>query len=169
MRGKEFLAGIGFVVLLGATGGCGSSSKQTHTTASAASGLGGAAPQQLVGTFKTTLTRDDAARAPRPSELPIGPWTLVIGNSGGPGNSRAVGVGNGDTDRVVHRFGVKGNVFAMACTDDQGLPASGSEAYAWSIRGRKLIFSIASARCGRGDANTQTILTSHPWIKQAAG
>jgi hypothetical protein len=165
MRGRELGLAIAATAALGALAACGSSTKHPVHPRSAA--LGGPAPQELVGTFKTSLTRRDAAHAPRPNELPIGSWTLVIGNSGGPNNSRAVGIGPGDTDRVVYRFGVKRNVLAIGCNDDQGLPAPGAQTYTWSIRARALTLTPAAAGCKGGDRNTPVILGSHPWIKQA--
>jgi hypothetical protein len=119
-----------------------------------------------VGTFKTSLNRSDAAGAPRPNELPIGPWTLVIGNSGGPNNARALGVGNGDTNRVLYRFGVKGSVLSIGCNNDQGLPAAGSQSYTWSMHGRALTLRPRSGACRSGDLNAPVILGSHPWTKQ---
>jgi hypothetical protein len=153
------------LVSLSAATAC-DSSPRPAASGSEPSSLGGQAPAALVGTFTTTITRRDAARAPKRDELPIGPWTLVIGNRGGPGNGRALGVGNGDTDRVVYRFGVSGNRLSIGCNDDQGLPASGAQAYTWSVRRRTLRLQAASPPCRRGDPNNQLILTAHPWVKQ---
>jgi hypothetical protein len=153
--------------------GCGSdsgSSSQQATpaaqTTKAKPNLGGPAPADLLGTFTTTLTRRDAAGARKPDELPIGPWTLVIGNSGGPGNSRALGIGNGDTNRVVYQFGVQGQTIALRCTDDQGIPTSGQEKFAFAVNGPKVTFKLTSAECAHADANLATILASHPWKKR---
>jgi hypothetical protein len=167
MPGKRLVVAIVAAASLGALfAGCGSTTKRSAGATSQASALGGPAPERLVGTFKTSLSRRDAARAPKPNELPIGPWTLVIGNSGGPNNSRALGMGNGDTNRVVYRFGVKGNVLSVGCNDDLGLPAAGSQSYSWSIHERALTLNRASGACQGGDRNAQVILTSHPWTKQ---
>jgi hypothetical protein len=166
MRGKTLRVAVVAAASLGASSGCGSASKHSAGTASQTSALGGPAPHQLVGTFRANLSRRDAVRAPRPAELPLGPWTLVIGNSGGPNNSRALGIGNGDTNKVLYRFGVRGNVLSVGCNDDQGLPAAGSQTYTWSIRGRRLTFKPASAGCQGGDRNTPVILSSHAWTRQ---
>lgn len=166
MRGRRLSEAVVITASVGALAACGSSGPQPAHGKSDGTALGGPAPGGLVGTFKTSLSRRDATHAPRPGELPIGPWTLVIGNSGGPNNARALGVGNGDTNRVAYRFGVKGSVLSIGCNDDQGLPAAGSQSYTWSIRGRRLTLSPRSGACHGGDRNTAVILTSHPWIKQ---
>jgi hypothetical protein len=166
MRRKPQLIATVVLVSLGAASACDSGPRHAAESGSVPSGLGGQAPATLVGTFKTRITRRDATRAPKPDELPIGPWTLVIGNRGGPGNGRALGVGNGDTDRVVYRFGVSGNRLSIGCNDEQGLPASGVQTYTWSVRLRTLRLRAASAACRRGDPNNQLILTAHPWVKQ---
>lgn len=166
MRPRQLAASAAVAAPLMALAACGSSTKQPTPPERVRSVLGGPAPQRLVGTFKTSLSRRDAAGAPKPNELPIGPWTLVIGNSGGPNNARALGVGNGDTNRVAYRFGVKGNVLALGCNDDQGLPAAGSQAYTWSIHGRILTLRPRSGGCRGGDRNVAVILGSHPWTKQ---
>jgi hypothetical protein len=166
MRRKPLLIPTVVLVSLGAAAACDSGPRHPAESGSEASSLDGRAPAALVGTFKTTITRRDAARAPKPDELPIGRWTLVIGNRGGPSNGRALGVGNGDTDRVVYRFGVSGNRLSIGCTDDQGLPASGVQTYTWSVRRRTLRLQAASPACRRGDPNNQLILTAHPWVKQ---
>jgi hypothetical protein len=119
-----------------------------------------------VGTFKTTLSRADLARAPQPGEMSAGSWTLVIGNRGGPGNERALAIGPGDTDRAVYRFGIHGNRLSIGCTDNHGLPTSGSQTYLWSIHERALTLTPASAKCKQGDPDTQLILTRHTWTKQ---
>ncbi len=161
MQIRRMSAGlVGIAALAVAATGCGSSSKPKDD-------LGGPAPASLLGTFSTTIDRGDAASAPKPQELPIGPWKLVIANSGGPDNSRALGVGNGDTDRVVYRFGVNGNVLSIRCNDDQGLPSSGSQSYLWSTDRGKLTLKPDSAGCKSGDVNNPVILSSHPWLKQA--
>lgn len=168
MQNRTMSAGlVGIAALALAIAGCGSSSSSSSSS-KPKDDLGGAAPASLVGTFSTTIDRSDAAGAPKPEELPIGPWTLVIGNSGGPDNSRALGVGNGDTDRVVYRFGVKGNVLSIRCNDDQGLPSAGSQSYLWSTDGTKLTLKPRSAGCKSGDLNNPVILSSHPWLKQAS-
>src|SRR5947207_11846681 len=118
-----------------AAAGCGSSSSHRTTSGASAPTLGGPAPAQLTGTFTTTLNRQDRAGAPKPDEWPIGPWTLVIGHHAGPNNARALGVGNGDTNRVVYRFGVSGNVLSIRCNDAPGLPSTGAESHAWTVRG----------------------------------
>jgi hypothetical protein len=162
----------GVAVLVPAVSGCGSNSKQSiqpaveTSPAAQSSLLGGPAPASLVGTFTTTINRKDAAAAPKPDEMPIGSWTLVIDNSGGPNHFRALGIGDADNARVVYGFGVKGNLLSMGCVDDQGLPASGSESYTWSVEGTTLSLKPSSAPCKQGDPNHPVILTSHPWTKQ---
>jgi hypothetical protein len=61
--------------------------------------------------------------------LPLGPWTLVIGNRTGADGTRALGVGNGETDRVSYSFGVNGNHLLIRCNDGQGLPSTASQTY----------------------------------------
>jgi hypothetical protein len=165
---REIAPALVALATLTAAAGCGSSSSHPASSGHAQSALGGPASRQLIGTFTTTLTPRDRTAAPKPAELPTGPWTLVIGNNGGPNNSRALGLGNGDTNRVVYRFGVTGATLILGCTDQDGLPTGGSEKYAWSLRGRALTLKPASAACKHGDANNQLILTSHPWTKQGA-
>jgi hypothetical protein len=166
---RKQLTAILVAAALGAAAGCGSSNTEPTRSGPTNAQLGGAAPTALVGTFKTTLTRRDVARAPIPNELPLGPWTLVIGNSAGPGHTRALGVGNGDYDRVVYRLGVNGNRVLLGCNNDQGLPSDGSETYIWSLRGERLTLKPVSPACKHGDPNNQLILTSHPWTRQSVG
>ena len=178
MKHTALLPTAAAVAALSVVSGCGSGS---HPSAGSASrhagvrghvatqltGLGAQAPTRLTGTFTTTFSRHDAAGAPKPDELPIGLWTLIIGNTGGPNNNRALTVGPGASGGDSFRFGVSGNRLVIGCNDDQDLPTAGSQTYTWSISGGMLTLNAASPACAHGGANNQMILTSHRWIRHA--
>jgi hypothetical protein len=156
------------VAALGVVSGCGSGSHPAPTSSPQYSGSGSEAPAQLTGTYTATISRQDRTGAPRPAELPIGRWTLIIANTGGPNNGRALTVGPGDTGGVSFRFGAGGSHVAIGCNDDQDLPTAGSQTYTWSISGGTLRLTAVSPRCTHGGANNQLILTSHRWIRHSA-
>jgi hypothetical protein len=167
MKHSVLLTTAAAVAALSVVSGCGSGSSPTPASGPQHPGLGEQAPAQLAGTFTATFSRHDSADAPKPDELPTGPWTLVIANTGGPNNTRALAVGPGDTARVSFRFRVSGNRLVIGCNDDQELPGAGSQTYTWSISGRMLTLKAASPPCAHGGANNQLIFTSHRWVKHA--
>lgn len=156
------------LVCVGVMSGCGSTGSHSAQSSSRLSGLGGRAPARLVGTYRTTFSRKDRAQAPKPGELPLGRWTLLITNTGGASNTRALAVGKGDADRVSHRFTVVGDRLSIGCNDGQGLPSTGSQTYTWSIGHDTLMLTATSPPCKHDDPNTQLILSGHPWTKQGA-
>jgi hypothetical protein len=147
---------------LGIASGCGAGN--VHPSASHGT-LGGPAPALLAGTFTTTITRRDIANAPNPGEMPLGSWTLVIGNTGGTNNGRALALGPGDSGRDAYRFGVNGNRLTIGCDDDQGLPSAGSETFRWSVRGRTLLLKAVTPWCKHGGSDNEAVLSSHPWTR----
>jgi hypothetical protein len=167
MQAKGPLLVIAAVTSLGIASGCGSTASHTaNSSLSKESGLGGPAPARLLGMFRTKIGHREVSRAPKPDELPIGVWTLVITNNGGANHNRALGVGPGDTDRVTYRFGVSGNRLVIRCDNDQDLPSAGTQTYTWSIREAMLVLKPASPACRHGDPNNSLVLSSHPWVRQ---
>jgi hypothetical protein len=106
---RRLLPAAAALICVGVMSGCGATGSHPAQSSSRLPGLGGRAPAQLVGTYRTTFSRADLARAPKPGELPIGPWTLVIGNTGGANTTRPLAFGEGNADRVSHRFTVAGD------------------------------------------------------------
>ncbi len=124
---------------------------------------GGRAPKALVGTYRTTLTRADVAKAAVPAHVPTYKWELVIVNAPYLKYPLALGlrpVGQGG-DTVP--FGVQGNRINLQCLV-AGRPAAGFGTYAFTVRGKTLTLRLLHEPCKERDLrNRIAILTSRPW------
>lgn len=129
---------------------------------------GGAAPPSLVGTYRTTLTRADVAKASNPAHLPAQrTWELVIVNDPYVGYPRALGLRPAGSGGDTVPFGVRGKRLNLQClAGDAGAVVRGFGTYAWSRRGKTLRLRKLSEPCKDRDLrNRIAILTSEPWKK----
>jgi hypothetical protein len=130
---------------------------------------GGPAPKALVGTYTTTLTRDEILSVPRPRFFPSNPrWKLIIINEGAGGIAPyALGLNPVGSGGPAIPFGVKKNRIFLQCINANGFPARGYSTYTWTLRGRTLTFKLVSHPCKSDDDRNQPIvLTSEPWKKR---
>jgi hypothetical protein len=124
---------------------------------------GGPAPKALVGTYRTTLTRADIARAAVPAHVPTFKWDLVIVNAPYLKYKLALGFRPTGQGGDTVPFGVQGNRLNLQCLVD-GRPAPGFGTYAFTLRGKTLTFRLVRERCKEPDLrNRIVILTSRPW------
>lgn len=142
----------------------------TATVAAAASRIaappGGPAPASLVGTYRTTLTRADLAKAANPAHVPTFKWDLIVVNSGYLNYPRALGLRPFGQGGDTVPFGVRGNRLYLQCLDRSGAPAPGFATYAFSLSGKTLKFRLVHEPCkDRDTRNRIAILTSEPWNK----
>lgn len=128
---------------------------------------GGPAPKQLVGTWKTTLTRADIARAANPAHMPTTRnWELVIVNSRYLKYPRALGLRPAGEGGDTVPFAVHAHRLYLQCLV-QGAPSKGYGIYAWSVRGKTLRLRLVKEPCRERDLrNRIAILTSEPWKKR---
>jgi len=128
---------------------------------------GGAAPQRLLGTYRTTLTRADVARAANPAHLGSLRWELVIVNDGYLSYPHALGVRPAGEGGDTVPFGVRADKINLQCLVE-GRPAPGYGTYAWSLTGKTLRLRLVREPCKESDLrNRIVILTSRPWRKVA--
>jgi hypothetical protein len=129
---------------------------------------GGPAPRALVGTWRTTLTAADVARASNPAHMPAQrTWELVVGNTPYLRWPRALGLRPAGQGGDTMPFGFTGHRLYVQClAGDQGTVVSGHGTYAWSLRGKSLRFRLVSEPCTDRDLRNQiVILTSRPWTR----
>jgi hypothetical protein len=129
---------------------------------------GGPAPKPLAGTWRTTLTRADVARASNPAHLPAhGMWELVLANGRYLKWPRALGLRPAGEGGDTVPFGFRGNRLYVEClAGDQGSVVAGHGTYSWSLRGQALRFKLVSEPCKDRDLrNRIVILTSQRWTK----
>jgi hypothetical protein len=126
---------------------------------------GGPAPKALVGTYRTTLSRADLAKAANPAHIPTFKWDLVIINSPYLHYPRALGLRPTGQGGDTVPFGVKGNRIYLQCLVE-GAPAPGFGTYAFTLRGKSLRLRLLREPCKERDLrNRIAILTSKPWVK----
>lgn len=129
---------------------------------------GGPSPKPLVGTWRTTLTAADVARASNPAHMPAGrTWELVFVNEPYLKWPRALGLRPAGEGGDTVPFGFKGNRLYIEClVGGSGAAAPGHGTYAWSLSGTSLRFRLVSEPCKDRDLrNRIAILTSRPWRK----
>jgi hypothetical protein len=151
----------------------GADESATPTAAATGATKTGLAPDELVGTWVTTLEESDIAADASP-ELKDGglSWTIRIGNTGGPDDGPYLAI---DSDEF-------GNLEApsLRVNDDRLLllkeecAVTGGEAadptyefydneYRWTLSGGTLEISTITNQCP--DRVAETVLTSRPWTK----
>jgi hypothetical protein len=134
--------------------------------AKAVSPPGGPAPKALVGTWRTTLTRADIARASNPAHMTAA-WELVLVNGRYLKWPRALGLRPAGQGGDTVPFGFERNRVYIEClAGGAGTVVAGHGTYAWSLRGRTLRFRLVSEPCKDRDLrNRIVILTSRPWTR----
>jgi hypothetical protein len=127
---------------------------------------GGPAPKSLVGTWRTTLTRTDIAKAAYPAHMTTS-WELVLVNGRYLAWPRALGLRPAGEGGDTVPFGFKANHLYVAClAGGDGHVVSGYGTYAWSLSGRTLRFRLVSEPCKDRDLrNRIVILTSRSWTR----
>lgn len=139
------------------------------TTAATDGTKAGLAPDELVGTFTTTLEKSDLAADPPPELADGGPsWVIRIGNEGGPGDGPFLAIdsakeGFGNLEAPALR--VEGDRLMLV---DEECAAGGEtmfydNEYRWELSGRTLTITTIKNQCS--DRVAETILTSRPWAK----
>jgi len=142
-----------------ATGGCGGDSADNS----------GAPPDELVGTYNTTLRTSDVAGndAPELKAADGNKWILRIGSTGGPddGPFLAIDVAEGD-NLEAPSLRVEGDRL-MLNDEECARPGGGYDfydnEYTWSLDGDNLVIETVKNQCP--DRVAETILTSRPWTK----
>lgn len=136
-------------------------------------GASGTPPDELVGTYTTTLEASDIANdAPELRGASGHPWTLRIGAGGGPddGPYLAIDVAPGD-NLEAPALRVDGDRLLLL---DEECAGSGATAatydfydneYRWSLEGDTLTIETVQNQCP--DRVAETILTSRPWTRSA--
>ena len=125
---------------------------------------GGPAPKPLVGTWRTTLTHADVAKASNPAHMEF-TWELVLVNGRYLTWPRALGLRPAGEGGDTVPFGFKANRLYVAClAGGDGHVVSGYGTYAWTLSGRNLRFKLVSEPCkDRDTRNRIAILTSRAW------
>jgi len=129
---------------------------------------GGPAPKPLLGTWRTTLTRADIARASNPAHMPAQmTWELVLANGKYMAWPRALGLRPAGQGGDTAPFGFSGSRLFIQCLGgDQGSAVPGHGTYAWSLRDKSLRFKLVSEPCKDRDLrNRIVILTSQRWTR----
>ena len=128
---------------------------------------GGPAPKRLVGTYTTTLTRADVAKASNPAHVPGLKWELVIVNDRYLSYPHALGLRPAGQGGDTVPFGVQGGRIQLQCLVEGGA-APGYGTYSWSLTGKTLHLRLVREPCKERDLrNRIAILTSRPWRKIA--
>ncbi len=138
-----------------------------ETTAEATEG--GPPPDELVGTYETTLEASDVP-ADAPPELKDGgpAWKLRIGASGGPEDGPFLAIDSADEDfgnleaPSLHVDGDRLLLVKEECATGGEYQFHDNE-YRWKLDGETLTITEVENRCP--DEVALTILTSRPWKK----
>jgi hypothetical protein len=140
------------------------------TTTSATDGASGRlAPDELVGTFTTTLEKGDLPTDAPPELLDGGPsWAIRIGNTGGPDDGPFLAIDSADKEfgnLEAPALRVDGDRLVLL---DEECAAGGETTfydneYRWELRGRTLTITTIKNQCS--DRVAETILTSRPWTQ----
>ncbi len=130
---------------------------------------GGPAPKALIGTWHTTLTPADVAKAPLPSHMPLTrKWFLVILNTGSGTYPRVLGLRPAGEGGPSIPFGVQRNLIHLECLGSNELPIRGQDTFAWSAKAGALRLRLVRAGCRDGDdRNNAVVLTSELWRRSA--
>jgi hypothetical protein len=123
-------------------------------------------PTELVGTYTTTLEPSDIPANAAP-ELEAGDWELVIATSGAPDDGPALAI-NHPTKGNLEAPGltVDGDTLKLEqeeCAQKVGYVFYDNE-YSWKLDGSTLTLTTVKNDCP--DRVAETILTSHPWMRQ---
>jgi hypothetical protein len=128
-------------------------------------------PQQLLGTYTTTLEQSDVEAAGSPPEIagPDRSWTLRILNKGGPDNGPVLAIDNKTAGNLeAPSLRVDGDRLLLRkeeCAAGGQYKFYNNE-YAWKLSGKTLTITPVTNHCS--DRVALTILTSRPWTKTSA-
>ena len=127
------------------------------------------APDELVGTWTTTLEEGDVAPAAPPELKDGGPsWVIRIGNTGGPDDGPFVAIDSADENfgnLEAPALRVEGNRLRLV---QEECAAGGAQnfydnEYQWEITGGELTITTVTNQCP--DRVAETILTSRAWTR----
>jgi hypothetical protein len=159
------LLAIGVVASI-CVGGCGSGDDSETSSKAPAESAEQRAPDELVGTYTTTLKRSDLPPNP-PDELTHGSmqWKLTIANSGGVDDGPVFGIANGQLGSLENpSFGVKGDLIQLHREEcAAGDKPFYENQYRYKLSGKTLSLTKVKNLCP--DEVALTILTSEPWTK----
>ena len=149
-----------------AISGCGSDGDSDQTSTASTKPKEQRAPDELLGTYTTTLKSGDLPADP-PPELTDGSkrWKLTIANSGGIDDGPVFAIANSELGSLENpSFGVKGNVILLHREEC----ASGDKPFyenqnRYTLSGKTLTLTKVKNLCP--DEVALTILTSEPWTK----
>ena len=155
------MATLGALLALAAGCGGGGSSESA----------GGPAPQQLVGTYVTTLEQGDVEAAGSPPEIAGADrsWTLRILNTGGPDNGPVLVIEQKTAGNLeAPSLRVAGDRLLLR---NEECAAGGQykfydNEYRWKLSGKTLTITPVTNHCS--DRVALTILTSRAWTKASA-
>lgn len=165
---------IALIVSLAACGGGDSDDDDggeavATATAEAEGAKSGLAPDELLGTFTTTLEAGDVPADAPPELRDGGPsWIIRIGNTGGPGDGPFLAIDSADEsfgNLEAPALRVDGDRLLLL---DEECAASGEtkfydNEYRWELSGGTLTITKIKNQCS--DRVAETILTSRPWTK----
>jgi hypothetical protein len=169
------LSALCFALIL-SVAGCGGDSdgeaggEAAATTTAATDGTTtGLAPDELVGTFTTTLEKSDLPADPPPELADGGPsWVIRIGNRGGPSDGPFLAIDSADEEfgnleaPALHVDGDRLMLIDEECAAGGEIAFYDNE-YRWKLSGRTLTITTIKNQCS--DRVAETILTSRPWAK----
>jgi len=158
MRPAATLALTALVAAI-AAGGCGGDSSESS----------GAPPDELVGTYTTTLQASDVAGndAPELRGTDGNEWILRIDTAGGPDDGPFLAIDARDGENLeAPSLRVDGDRLVLQNEEcaraGRGYDFYDNE-YTWSLDGDTLVIERVSNQCA--DRVAETILTSRPWTK----
>ena len=128
----------------------------------------GAPPDELVGTYTTTLRASDVAGNDAPElNAADGKWILRIGSTGGPDDGAFLAIDGARGDNLeAPSLRVEGDRL-MLNDEECARPGGGYDfydnEYTWSLNGDNLVIETVKNQCP--DRVAETILTSRPWTK----
>ena len=129
----------------------------------------GAPPDELVGTYTTTLRASDVAGndAPELSGSDAKKWILRIGPTGGPDDGPFLAIDGAEGDNLeAPSLRVEKDRLLLndeECARPDGGYGFYDNEYTWSLEGDSLV--IETVKNGCPDRVAETILTSRPWTK----
>jgi hypothetical protein len=163
------IAAIGSLAACGGDDDDGGETAATTTNTAAEGGKTGLAPEELLGTFTTTLEEGDVPADAAPELRDGGPsWVIRIGNTGGPDDGPFLAIDSADEDfgnLEAPALRVEGNRLRLV---QEECAAGGAQnfydnEYQWEITGGELTITTVTNQCP--DRVAETILTSRAWTR----
>ena len=139
---------------------------------SALAGCGGGSdsgvPEELIGTYTTTLEAADLPKPSQPEFVDGGlKWNMTIATSGGPDGGPVLELRSTEEgDLEGPSLSVDGDKLLLKneeCAQKVGYVFYDNE-YSWKLDGSTLTLTAVKNQCP--DRVAETILTSRPWTKQ---